>query len=773
MSFLFSRFFASVIAGLVIGPLSGLAAFGQSTTLSESDYARAERMLSWNIDPLIDYNPTAFQWLSGGRLWYRNPIPDGHEFILADPSTGMRERAFDHERLAAALSAVSDVEYEPFRLPLQQLLPSDDGRLVGFELERRRWECDVIEYRCERPTTALERTTGGVLSPDGRLLAFLRDHNLWVRDLDAGTESQLTTDGTLHYGYATDNEGWRQSPRPALSWSPDSRRIFTHRLDERGVGDMVLWETLEFRPRLQTWKYALPGDTIVPMYQWFIIDVADRRKVPVQMEPDHQRTSSCCGMLRGDELGDVQWSEEGTRIARVSTTRDYTTVTLRIIDVETGAVRTVMSETGDPFFEATAAGRGDPNWRVLFNRNEVLWYSKRDDWGHLYMYDLESGTQKRRLTDGAWNVVTVMEVADDFVYFTGAGREAGRDPYHRHLYRIPLAGGPVSLLTPHDADHVVSISPEAGFFVSTFSTISQPQVTEVRRINGDQVMELERSDISRLLASGWQAPEPFVVRARDGETDIYGVMYRPTNFDPSRRYPIVNHIYPGPQVGSVGPRTFRASRGGNAQALAELGFIVVQIDALGTPMRSNSLHAFYFGDLGDNGLEDQIAGMRQLAERHPYIDLGRVGMYGHSGGGYATARALLAHPDFFHVGVASAGNHDNRGYTYYWGEKWQGQLVRHEDGTDSYTGQANHLLAANLRGRLLISYGTMDANVHPNTTLLLVNELIRHNKDFDLMVMPNRGHGYANEPYKIRRTWDYFVQHLMGATPPREYRINR
>jgi dipeptidyl-peptidase 4 len=743
--------------------------------LGAVDYARAERFLAWNVEPLVFGAEVQPQWLPGERFWYRNRIPEGHEFVVVDPARGTRERAFDHERLARALTEQTGVEHRPFALPIARLEPMDDGRGLGFELDRRRWACDVIAYRCERPATPAEQARAEVLSPDGRLAAFRRDHDLWVREVATGRETRLTSDGAQHHGYATDNEGWRSSARPVVVWSPDSRRIKSFRLDERGVGEMHLLETTEGRPILRSWKYALPGDTIVPLYERLVIDVAGARVVPLRAEPDHQRTSSCCGMLRGDVMGDVEWGPDGRRVAYASVSRDYRDVRLRLADAETGEVRTVLEERGEPFFESSAAGRGVPNWRVLHGRGRVLWLSQRDGHAHLYLHDLDSGRLRNRVTSGEWNVIDVLHVdeAGGWVYFTGAGRERGRDPYHRHLYRVRTDGRSLTLLSPEDADHVVTVSPSGRWFVDSYSRVDAPPVTVLRRADGRVVRVLEEADISRLLATGWPRPIPFTARARDGVTELHGVMYRPSDFDPARRYPIINNIYPGPQAGSIGPRTFAAARRGDAQALAELGFVVVQIDALGTPMRSRPFHAHYHGDLGDNGLEDQIAAMRQLAERHPYIDLSRVGIYGHSGGGFATAAAMLRFPDFFHVGVAGAGNHDNRGYTYYWGEKWHGPLVHHPDGTDSYTNQANHLLAGNLRGKLLLSYGTMDNNVHPDMTLLLVDELIRHNKDFDLVVLPNRNHGYGREPYWIRRSWDYFVEHLLGAQPPREYDLRR
>lgn len=736
-------------------------------------YQRAEQRLAVNVEPLVHSAEVRPEWLDGDRFWYRNRIADGHEFILVDPAHGTRERAFDHERLARALTAATGVDHEPWMLALERLTPIQDGRGLGFELEQHRWSCDVVDYVCERPATPIERATDVVLSPGGRYAAFRRDYDLWVRETANAREIRLTQDGAARYGYATDNEGWRRSERPALTWSPDGGRLLTYRVDERGVGDMHLLEMATGRPRLHSWPYAVPGDSIVPMHEWLIVEVATQQVTPLRAPPEHQRTSSCCGRLRGDAIGDTEWSSDGRYVAYVSVSRDYRDVTLRVADAATGNVRTVLEESGNPFFESSGGGRGVPNWRVLHGRGEVVWYSQRDEWGHLYLHDLRTGELKNRITAGPWHVVDVMHVDErgGWVYFTAAGRERDRDPYHRHFYRVRLNGRDLSLLTPEDADHVITMTPSGRYFVDSYSRINAAPVTMLRRADGRSVRRLEEADVSRLLASGWSFPTPFTARARDGETDLHGVMYRPANFDPSRRYPIINNIYPGPQAGSIGARTFSATRRGSAQALAELGFVVVQIDALGTPMRSRPFHAFYHGNLADNGLPDQVAVMQQLAERHPWIDLSRAGIYGHSGGGFATAAAMLRYPDFFRVGVASAGNIDNRGYTYYWGEKWHGQLEPLEEGVDSYSNQAVQLMAGNLRGRLLLAYGTMDNNVHPNMTLLLIDELIRHNKDFDMIVLPNRTHGFGSEPYFVRRTWDYFVEHLLGETPPREYQI--
>jgi dipeptidyl-peptidase-4 len=317
----------------------------------------------------------------------------------------------------------------------------------------------------------------------------------------------------------------------------------------------------------------------------------------------------------------------------------------------------------------------------------------------------------------------------------------------------------------------VTVSESGKYFVDSFSKPDAPPVAVLRDADGKLLMTLEKADISKLLATGWQPPTSIIVKARDGQTDLYGLMYKPTNLDPAVKYPIINHIYPGPQTGSVGGRSFSPARG-DAQALAELGFVVVEIDGMGTPWRSKKFHEAYFGDMGDNTLPDQVAGMRQLAKKYPWIDIERAGIYGHSGGGYAAAGAMFHYPDFFKVGISESGNHDNREYEDDWAEKWQGLLKKNADGTTNYDSQANQNFAKNLRGHLLLAHGTLDNNVPPYNTLLVVEALIKANKDFDLLMLPNQRHGYGDASnYMTRRRWDYFVRYLLGAEPPKEYEL--
>jgi dipeptidyl aminopeptidase/acylaminoacyl peptidase len=357
------------------------------------------------------------------------------------------------------------------------------------------------------------------------------------------------------------------------------------------------------------------------------------------------------------------------------------------------------------------------------------------------------------------------------LYFEANGREAGRDPYFSHFYSIGMDGKNLRLLTPGDGNHQVTLSPDGKYFIDTYSAPDAPPVTVLRDLTGKQVVAVEKADVSRLAAAGWKAPMRVTVKSRDRKWDLYGLMFTPTNLDPQKKYPVVNYIYPGPQGGGVGSRSFAASRADH-QALAELGFVVVIIDGTCNPDRSKTFHDLCYGNMADNTLEDQIAGLKELAQKYPYMDLARVGVWGHSGGGYATAAAMFKYPDFYKVGISESGNHENRNYEDDWGERYIGLMTKGPDGKDNYEAQANQIYAKNLKGKLLLAHGGMDDNVPPYNTYLVVDALVKANKDFDLIIFPNARHGYgADSLYMTRRRWDYFVKHLLGAEPPKEYEL--
>jgi dipeptidyl-peptidase-4 len=759
--------YSALFVAMLIATAQAAAQQAPQRALTAEDYSRAEQFMGQNASRLVFGASVRPNWLESGRFWYRNTIPEGSEFVMVDPERRTRARAFDHERLATALSAAADTTYEPFDLPFMSFHLEADGRSISFDVRSQHYTCDIAAYRCtsgRAERQSIDRNA--IASPDGKYAAFIRDFNLWVRDTETGTETQLTTDGIEDFGYATNNAGWTRSDRPVLLWSPDSKMIATFQHDGRGVGEMYMVSTNVGHPRLEEWKYPLPEDSVIFRIQRVVIHLDGPRVVRLQMPPDQHRSTVCDHIACGGTFADVEWSSDASQLAFVSTSRDHKHSVLRVADPETGSVRDVLEENVETFYESGG------NWRLLAGSNEVLWYSHRSNWGHLYLYDLRTGRLKNQITRGDWNVLELQRVDSDnrMLYFTGVGREPS-DPYFRYLYRVRMDGRGLALLTPDSADHQITLAPSGRYFIDSYSTPDVPPITVLRDAGGRKVVDLERADISQLLATGWTPPIPFTVKARDGVTDLFGLMYRPSDFDPAKKYPIVNSIYPGPQTGSVGRRTFSASRG-DTRALAELGFIVVQLDAMGTPMRSQSFHEAYYGDMGDNGLPDQITGMQQLAERYPWIDIDRVGIYGHSGGGFAAADAILRYPDFFKVAVSESGNHDNREYEDDWGEKWQGLLVENADGTTNYDNQANQLLAENLKGKLLLAHGTMDGNVPFYNTLLVVNALIAANKDFDLLLFPNRGHGYGSgTAYMTRRRWDYFVRNLMGVEPPVEYEL--
>lgn len=705
--------------------------FTQQPAFTAADYARAEKMLNFNTAPLVDRAGVRPTFLPDGRFWYRVLTPTGSEYVLINPVDGSKQSGLTLESIGIPQ-------------PPKKALTNEEEALLKIE-------------------DAFLRIS--VPSPDGKMRAFIKDWNLWIRDEATKKQTQHTTDGIKNYGYATDNAGWQHSDRAILVWSPDSKKIATFQQDEREVSDSYLVSTNVGAPKLTTWKSALPGDKNIATIRRVIIEVDSPKVISLQMQRDPHRSTQCDDVSCAGSWDDVYWSTDGSKLAFVSTSRDHKKANLREADAANGTVRDVFEEVSPTQFES---GQGAVNWRFLPTTNEFIWFSESDGWGHLYLYDLTTGKLKNRITTGEFAVWSVSDVDEKnrVITFMAGGREKGNDPYFGYEYSVGFDGKGLTLLTPENANHATTWSPDGKYFIDNYSTPNTPTVSVLRGSNGKLIANLEKADVSRLAATGWKPPTPITVKARDGKTDLYGLMFSPAEIVAGKKYPVIDYIYPGPQAGGVGSRSFSASRNDH-QALAELGFVVVVVDGMCNPLRSKAFHDSCYGNMADNTLEDQITAIKQLAVKYPYIDLDRVGIWGHSGGGFATAAAMFRYPEFFKVGISESGNHDNRNYEDDWGERYIGLLSG-----DNYEKQANQNFAKNLKGHLLLAHGTMDDNVPPNNTLLVVDALIKANKDFDLLMIPNARHGYGTASlYMMRRRWDYFVKNLLGATPPKEYEI--
>lgn len=748
--------------------------------LTAKDYERAEKFMSYYTEPFIDGGTVRPNWLAGDRFWYLSTGRKKNEFILVDPVTNTKTPAFDHAKLAEALSSATGMACDAGKLPFQSIAFTAEGKSILFTAAGKKWEFETATGKLTvntsvaadastqtRDAGAGRRGFGSgneVFSPDGKKAAFIKDWNLWVREVATNQSAQLTKDGTRDFGYATDNAGWSSSDRPVLRWSPDSKKIATFQQDQREVSDMYLVTTNVGKPSLQAWKYPLPGDKVIPMIYRVVIEVETSKIIRLQVPADPHRASLSDDISSSGTFDDVDWAEDGSQLAFLSTSRDHKQEKFRIADAATGTVREVFAEVVPTQYES---GRGAINWRYLARTKEIIWYSERDDWGHLYLYDAVTGKLKNRITKGNWVVSRIVKTDEKTrtLWFTATGLDA-ENPYFSRLCRTGFDGKGFVDLTAGEGTHTAVLSPSGKYIVDTYSKPDMPPVTVLRDANGQQLIELERMDVSRLAATGWKAPKPVAVKAGDGKTDVYGLVFTPTHIDPSKKYPVIDYIYPGPQGGSVSNWAFSASRGDN-QSLAELGFIVVMIEGTSNPNRSKSYHDMSYGNMAENTLPDQVAAIRQLAERYP-IDTARVGVWGHSGGGFATAAAMFRYPDFFKVGIAESGNHDNRNYEDDWGERYNGLT-----GNSNYEAQANQNYAKNLKGKLMLATGMMDNNVPPYNTFLVAEALEKANKSFDLVVFPGSAHGYGQYgPYMMRRRWDYFVKYLLGAEPPVDYLLH-
>jgi dipeptidyl-peptidase 4 len=754
-------------------------------TLTSADYDRAASFLPWNVRKRVSGLSVRARWFGASdRFWYEKDDGAGQEIVVVDPERRECRRAFDMARFAKQLEQACGRPVSAGDLSFKALSPSGDGYAVEIVVDDQEilYHTGTNELQL-RSVRAHEREA--VRSPDGEWDAFVRDHNLWVRATSTGMERPLTRDGTNDRPYGVPlpsplvAAGMGDTEPPVILWAPDSSRILSHQLDQRDAPRLHFLQSVpldgSLRPRILSVAYPLPGDQCVPTVRAVIADPLGRDVI----YGDHDPVPV---LYYGSPMLVWRWSwdRRGDRVYLVTADRGYQGYRLIEVNAHTGSARTLVTEHSQtgvaPSLGGWSLSPEAPSITAL-ESGEVLWWSQRDDWAHLYLYDGETGAQRRQVTSGAWVVNEVLHVDEQHrrVLIAACGREPGFDPYLRLVYSVSLDGGHPVLLTPENADHRAQVSPTGRFFVDTASRWDEPPVTFLRDATGSIVLELQRADVEDLHRAGWRPPRRIKTKARDGSTDVYGLMFRSTTFDPAIKYPIVDFIYGGPQTNQAGASFADSarppvsdgitSRFWHAQALAELGFVVVLIDGLGMPNRSKSYQDVSWRNLADAGIADHIAAYHQLAADDKSLDLHCIGIFGHSAGGYASTHAVLQYPEVYKVCVSSSGNHDHRLDKASWVERYMGLPVG-----DHYQEQANAKLAANLKGRLFLIHGDMDENVHISSTMMLVDALVTADKDFDLLILPNRSHSIQDDPYVTRVRWDYFVRHLLGATPP-SYRI--
>lgn len=734
------------------------------------DYERANTF-SQRVTGKVAKSSFKPNWFdSKGRFWYRVDIGDGRsEYNLVDPTIPAKHPAFDHMRMAEALTLTLGRKIDSTRLPIDTLTYSAGLDAVTIQVGDKTFNCDLKTYALRPETKSLgpdgSFTDGAVLapqprprsagsvdpdrSPDGKCHVFIRDNNVFIKiinqNINEAASTTLTTDGKPDDRY----EG-----QPI--WSPDSTKCVIFKTIPAEEHKVYLVESSpkdQVQPKLHTLDYLKPGDRVAHQRP-YLFDITTKHAIPIKDDL----------FSNPFEIDDVQWEPDSKHFTFKYNQRGHQIMRLIRVDATSGEAKSLIEEQAKTFIDWTNKVflHRIHNLNVNSNNAEAIWMSERDGWNHLYLYDMQTGLVKNQITKGSW-VVRKVDRVDEIkrqIWFQASGIYSQQDPYYIHHCRIDFDGSHLTMLTDGDGTHTLTYSPDSSYYIDSFSRVDLPPVTELRLANtGKKVMDLEKGDASALLSTGWRYPERFVAKGRDNKTDIYGVIVRPTNFDPKRRYPVIENIYAGPQSSFV-PKAFSPATG--LQAMAELGFIVVQIDGMGTNNRSKAFHDVCWKHLGDAGFPDRIKWLRAAAAKYSFMDLSRIGIYGTSAGGQNALGGLLQYGDFYKVGVADCGCHDNRMDKIWWNEQWMGWPVSPE-----YAAQSNVTLAPKLQGKLLLMVGEMDTNVDPSSTMQVVNALIKSDKDFDLLVMPGQGHGVVGSPYGRRRLQDFFVRNLLGVEPRR------
>ncbi len=797
-----------------------LPAMAQQSPAVKANYNLAARFAPKKLDRMIFSTSVDPHWLKqSDRFWYVYETPTGKNWYIVDPSKAQKRLLFDNAKLAAQLTRIVKDPMDAQNLNIDSMRFIKDENWIQFEVlsteevlvkdttskkdtaakkgtppkkERKKY---FFEYNLD--TEQLVELTDfkkpkrnlrwASISPDGQTILFTKNFNLYwmdrsnynkalLNETDSTiVENKITSDGieNFEYGFGqnetnVDKEKNKNKRKGAFAyWSPDSKHFALVRNDNRAVKDLwVINSIAEPRPTLETYKYQMPGEKESPITYVLLFDNATKARKELDVKQFKDQVISIGTQpvkvnTRDDDWRPTIWQGTANQFYFNRTSRDLKRIDICVVDINTGAVKTLINEQMNTYVELRRLG-------VVNGGEELIHWSERDGWGHFYLYD-KTGKLKNQITKGAFHSEDIVGIDEKarVLYFSANGRENNEDPYYEHLYRVNFDGSGMRLLNAGNFDNNVSLNDNYRYFVNNFSRVNTAPKATLLSSEGRKIMDLETTDLSSLFAAGYKFPEPFTVKANDGITDLYGVIYKPFDFDSTKKYPIITYVYPGPQTEAVNKGFAKGFD--RIDRLAQVGFVVVTVgNRGGHPGRSKWYHNFGYGNLRDYGLADKKAALEQLAYKHPYIDIDRVGIHGHSGGGFMSTAAMLVYPDFFKVAVSSAGNHDNSIYNRWWSEKHHGvQEIISEKGDTSflYSIEKNPDLAKNLKGRLLLFHGDIDNNVHPANTIRMANALIKANKRFDFILLPGQRHGFGDmTEYFFWRMTDHFSQYLLGDT---------
>lgn len=742
------------IASIGIALLTGGMALAQGTV---EDYNRAYELREKYNSKHVFYSNVNPQWIDGTNLfWYVRNTPEGNEYVKVDAGKQKRTALFDQQKLSAALESSTGKDIDPMQLPIQRCHVTPGADTLRFVYEGKRWCFDIRRNRLtdegqlpapgrQRHWMEVDDEKGGapVTSPDGKYVAFIKNDNICVREVATGKETQLSQDGTPGNYYSS-----------YIQWSPDSKLVAAFRIrpaQKRYVYYVESSPADQLQPKLHKQEYAKPGDELAFKVPCIYGVENGKRLIPSTDLFSHQY-----------EIYALQWNSDSKGITFEYNERGHKVYRVLEVSAEDGSVRPLIEEKEEKYVNYPRIFR-----HFLADGKRIIWSSERDNYNHLYMYNRATARPTHQITRGEWYVREVQYVDEENqqIYFSANGMNKDEDPYLIHYYRIGFDGKGLTALTPEEGMHKAWYSSDYKYLVDVYSKVDQAPVAVVRSAaDGKIVMPLEKADIAQLTANGWKAPEVFTAKGRDGKTDMWGIIYRPSNFDPAKKYPVIEYIYSGPGDQYV-PKTF-SSYNWWMTSLAELGFIVVQVDGMTTSFRSKEFEEVCYKNLKDAGLPDHIAWIKAAAQKYPYMDIDRVGIFGCSAGGQESTTAVLLHPEFYKAAYSACGCHDNRMDKIWWNELWMGYPV-----DDSYKECSNVENAHLLQRPLMLVVGEMDDNVDPASTMQVVNALIKANKDFELVVIPG-AHHTMGEDFGEHKRYDFFVRNLMGVNPPAWSEVN-